>query len=63
MKTSAINQKTLTEYHEIRKLYTENECQLYFGGFEGLREIIKDGQLNDLWKWLSGPTENWQKDC
>lgn len=63
MKTHPLNEKTLKEYRELRKEYSENECQLYFGGFEGLRQIIREGQLNDLWSWLTGPTEDWQKDC
>lgn len=63
MKAQELTQKTLTEYKELRKEYSENELQLFFGGFQGLKEIIKEGQLFDLYEWLSLPAEDWQKDC
>jgi hypothetical protein len=63
MNANNLTQKTLKEYNELRKEYTENECELFFGGFQGLKEIIKEGQLTDLWNWLLLPAEDWQKDC
>lgn len=58
-----ILEKTKKEYSELRKEYTAEELNLFFGGFHGLMEIIKQGALSDLYKWLNQPAEDWQRDC
>lgn len=63
MNAAELTKKTIKEYSELRQEYTESECELYFGGFQGLKQIIKERQLSDLWNWLSLPAEDWQKDC
>ena len=63
MKAQELTQKTLKEYNELRKEYSESELNIFFGGFQGLKEIIREGQLFDLHNWLSMPAEDWQKDC
>lgn len=51
-----LSQTTKRNYDDLVKEFGREDCERWFGGYSGLMEIIKDGGLNDLIKWLNAPT-------
>lgn len=58
-----LSQTTQRNYDDLVKEHGQSDCERWFGGYTGLMQIIKDGQLNDLVNWLAMPSPDWQRDC
>lgn len=58
-----LEQTTARVYRELISDYLSVEIEIWIGGYNGLREIIKDGNLQALYMWLNEPEPDWQRDC